>query len=92
MVMDQSDGMRLTPLFAAAFNGNYELTRELLEDGAKHQASNAGGFTALHYAAMLPDLSLMSRLLKVNGPDFEAFYEHLEYSIRTRSSSNEIFE
>ena len=87
-----TDGMGLTPLFDVVYNGNYELTCELLEDGAKHQASKIGGFTALHYAAMLPNRSLMSCLLNKNGPDFEAFYEHPDYSSLTQPSSNKIFE
>jgi ankyrin repeat protein len=78
-----TNGMRLTPLFAIAFNSNYKLTYKLLKDSVKHQASNIGSFTALHYAAILLDLSLISRLLKANRPDFEAFYKHLKYSIRT---------
>jgi uncharacterized protein len=87
-----TNGMGLTPLFVAAFNGNYELTHELLEYGAKHQASKAGGFTALYYVVILSNQSLMSCLLKENGPDFKAFYEHPNYSNLTRPFSNKIFE
>jgi serine/threonine-protein phosphatase 6 regulatory ankyrin repeat subunit A len=85
------DGIGLTPLFVAAFNGNDVVIRKLLKHGAKHQASEPGGFTALHYAAMQANHAFISRLLDARGPDFEAFYEPSIYSLPTRPSRDTIF-
>jgi ankyrin repeat protein len=85
------DGIGLTPLLAAAFNGNDVVTRHLLEHGSKYQACEPGGFTALHYAAMQANHVFMSRLLDAQGPDFEAFYEPSIYSLPTNPSRDTIF-
>lgn len=85
------DGIGLTPLFVAAFNGNDVVARQLLKHGAKHQASLPDSFTALHYAAMQANHVFMSRLLDAQGPDFEAFYEPSNYSLPTQPFRDTIF-
>lgn len=85
------DGIGLTPLFVAAFNGNDAVTRQLLKHGAKHQASEPGGFTALHYAAMQANHTFMSRLLDTRGTDFEAFYEPSIYNLPTQPFRDTVF-
>ena len=75
------DGLGLTPLFVAAFNANDVITHQLLEKGAKHHAREPGSFSALHYAAMLPNHTFMSRLIHPRGPDFEAFYNLSTYHL-----------
>ena len=85
------DGIGLTPLFIAAFNGNDVIARQLLRHGAKHQACEPGGFTALHYAAMQASHAFMSRLLEARGPDFEAFYERSVYEVPTQPSRDTLF-
>jgi ankyrin repeat protein len=85
------DEIGLTPLFVAAFNGNDAVAHQLLKHGAKHEASELGGFTALHYAAMQANHAFMSRLLDARGPDFEAFYEPSIYSLPTQPSRDTIF-
>lgn len=85
------DEVGLTPLLVAAFNGNDVVTRQLLKHGAKHQASEPDGFTALHYAAMQANHAFMSRLLDARGPDFEAFYEPSVYSLPTQPTRDTVF-
>ncbi len=85
------DGIGLTPLLVAAFNGNDMVARQLLKHGAKHQANEPSGFTALHYAVMQANHAFMSRLLNPKGPDFEAFYEPSIYSLPTEPSRDTVF-
>ena len=82
------DELGLTPLFVAAFHGNDAAARCLVEHGAKHQAKETDGFTALHYATMHPNHTFMARLLNAKGPDFEAFYDLSTYNLSIQPSSD----
>lgn len=77
------DGIGLTPLFLAAFNGNDAVVRHLLKFGAKPEAKEVDCFNALHYACMQANHDFMSRLLNKGGPDFEAFYDLSTYGLPT---------
>jgi Ankyrin repeats (3 copies) len=60
-----------TPLHWAAGNGNYSVTRTLLELGAPVHARNAKGETALHHATSV-DREKVARLLLDHGADLYA--------------------
>lgn len=53
--MELVDDNGLTPLLGAAFHGNNLTSFQLLQNAANPQASEGGGFTAAHYAAMYND-------------------------------------
>ena len=79
--IEMMDGIGLSPLFLAAFNGNDAVVRLLLRFGARPEAKELDGFNALHYACMQANHVFMSRLLDQNGPDFEAFYDLSKYGL-----------
>ena len=59
---------KLVPLYAAAFHGDTEEMRSLIEQGADANASDRHGKTALHYAAKFGETEIM-QLLITNGAD-----------------------
>ena len=85
------DEVGLTPLCVAAFDGNDTIVRYLLKHGAKHQAGEPGGFTALHYAAMQASHIFIGRLLDKRGTDFEVFCEASIYKIPTQPLRDTIY-
>lgn len=84
------DGMGLTPLFLAAFNGNDAVVHQLLKFGAEPEAKESDGFNALHYACMQVNHVFMRRLLDKRGLDFEAFYELSIYGLPADPSHSTI--
>ena len=72
--LEATDEMGLTPMCAAALNGNDVATQKLIEHGAKIG-------NALQYAVTLANHAFMARLLNPKGPDFEAFYDASSYGL-----------
>ena len=62
-----------TPLhFAAAFNGNPEVTRLLLDAGADANTQDTGGLTPLHLASRFRGYATVAQLLLDAGADVNA--------------------
>ncbi|MGH9840642.1 MAG: ankyrin repeat domain-containing protein [Blastocatellia bacterium] len=56
------------PLMLAAINGKVRMTRALLKAGAKPDAANKNGWTALHYAAFYDHSEVIKALLEARPP------------------------
>jgi ankyrin repeat protein len=71
----------MTPLLTAAYNGDFEMVRVLLEYKADVNARHNGGWTSLHLASrgnlslgpnITPSFSNVARLLLEHGADINA--------------------
>jgi ankyrin repeat protein len=58
------NAMKVTPLHSAAAAHSTELVRLFLEQGAPADAKQQGGWTALHEAAQIGDLQMVSDLIQ----------------------------
>jgi uncharacterized protein len=74
------NGMRNTPLHAAAAGRNQDAVRVLLENGAQVNARQEGGWTALHAASQNGDVEMV-RLLIAAGADVEARAENQQNAL-----------
>jgi hypothetical protein len=68
----KDDESESTPLHWAAMDGNVEIARLLLQNGAEVNAKSNRGYTPLHYAAEQDDNVDVLHLLVENGVDLEA--------------------
>ena len=63
MVVDTRDSREWTPLMVASFHGNEAVAKLLIESGANPAASDRGGYTPLHWAALKGYAQVVSMLV-----------------------------
>jgi ankyrin repeat protein len=80
----------VTPLAAAAFNGNDRLVRTLLEHGADPRAQDATGKGPLAYAAARGQLAVIRRLLDAGVPVDERFGNGLTALMWAAGHANDV--
>ena len=69
MILNRQNKYGTTPLMKSAYNGNIELTRALLNSGAKVNIEDNTGSNALRYASQEGHTNVVKLLLE-NGADF----------------------
>lgn len=78
-VLNVPGGDGLTPLMVAAFRGNKDIARYLVERGADVNCPNDKGVLPIHYAALNGDID-MCEFLFMNGAELDApIFEELSW-------------